>query len=155
MSKIIFALGICSLLFSCTSNPANEEPLSTDTSSKTTVPSAKTLVINEPVRVNDSVFHLLQGKWQHEEDTSNYLVFEGNKRREIAGGMTDWDEEEFILSNKCLNESDKDREHELEEFAYITCPKSDVCWYIIGVGEETLSLQYTARGNMLIYRRVK
>jgi hypothetical protein len=155
MSKILFALGICSLLLSCTGNHTNDEKHPTDTSFKTTVQSEKTSGINEPVRVTDSVFQLLQGKWQHEEDTSNYLVFAGNKRREIAEGMTDWDEEEFILSNKCLNESDKDREHELEDFAYITCPKSDVCWYIMGVGEETLSLQYMARGNMLIYRRVK
>lgn len=151
MNKILLALGICSLLFSCAGNHTNEKKHNADidTSSKTVTQSEKS------GSENKSVMQLLQGKWQHEEDTSNYLVFAGNKRREIAGGMTDWDEEEFILSNKCLNESDKDREDELEEFGYITCPKSDVCWYIMGVGEETLSLQYTARGNMLIYRRVK
>jgi hypothetical protein len=151
MNKILVAIGICSLLFSCADNHTNEKKHNADidTSSKIVTQSEK------PSSDNKSVLQLLQGKWQHEEDTSNYLVFTGNKRREIAGGMTDWDEEEFILSNKCLNELDKDREDELEEFGYITCPKSDVCWYIMGVGEETLSLQYMARGNMLIYRRVK
>lgn len=55
----------------------------------------------------ESVMELLQGKWQHVEDTSNYLVFAGNKRKEIAGGMANWDEETFVLTDKCLNEADQ------------------------------------------------
>jgi hypothetical protein len=98
---------------------------------------------------------LLQGKWQHIDDKSNYLMFEGNYRKETAEGMTGWDEEEFSLSEKCLNESDKDNGIEKEEAKYISCLKSDLCWYIIGVDEENLMLSYMGRGNTLTYRRVK
>lgn len=151
MYKILFAFGICGLLYSCTGNHSNERKHSNviDTSSKTTIQS------DQSGSAKNDVQQLLQGKWQHEEDTSNYLVFEGNKRKEIAGGNTEWDEEEFVLSNKCLNESDKDKGEEPEAFAYITCAKSDLCWYILGVDEKILSLQYMARGNTLTYKRVK
>ena len=98
---------------------------------------------------------LLQGKWQHIDDNSNYLVFEGNYRKETAEGMTGWDEEEFSLSDKCLNESDNDKGIEREESKYISCLKSDLCWYIIDVDEENLMLSYMGRGNTLTYRRVK
>lgn len=151
MNKILFAFGISSLIYSCAGNHSNEHQNNTgiDTSSEITIQSEKS------GSVNNDVLQLLQGKWQLEEDTSNYLVFEGHKRKEIAGGMTDWDEEDFILADKCVNESDKDNEGEPEAFAYITCAKSDLCWYIMGVNEKTLSLQYMARGNTLTYRRVK
>lgn len=100
-------------------------------------------------------FDLLQGKWQHIDDKSNYLMFEGNFRKETAEGMSGWDEEEFSLSDKCLNESDKDNGIEKEEAKYISCLKSDLCWYIIEVDEENLMLSYMGRGNTLTYKRVK
>ncbi|OYU97363.1 MAG: hypothetical protein CFE21_03465 [Bacteroidetes bacterium B1(2017)] len=100
-------------------------------------------------------FLLLQGKWQHIDDTTNFLVFEGNEMREIAEGMADWDVEEFVLANKCLNDSDKNSKENLEEDSYISCKKSDLCWYILGVDKNTLSLSYMARGNKLTYNRVK
>lgn len=99
--------------------------------------------------------YLLQGKWQHIEDKSNYLVFEGNYRKETADGMTAWDKEEFSLSDKCLNESDRDNVIEKEEAKYISGIKSDLCWYIIEVDEENLMLSYMGRGNTLTYKRVK
>lgn len=101
------------------------------------------------------ILDLLQGKWQHIDDKSNYLMFEGNYRKETAEGMTGWDEEEFSLSGKCLNETDKDNGIEKEKAKYISCLKSDLCWYIIGVDEENLMLSYMGRGNTLTYRRVK
>ena len=54
-----------------------------------------------------ATMELLQGTWQHVEDPTNYLVFDKNLRKEIAGGMSEWDAEAFILSDKCLNETDK------------------------------------------------
>jgi hypothetical protein len=98
---------------------------------------------------------LIQGKWQHIDDTSNYLVFEDNYRKEIAGGMSGWDEEEYTISDGCLNESDKANGLEKEEDKYLSCKKSDLCWYIIEVDEENLMLSYMGRGNTLTYKRVK
>jgi len=98
---------------------------------------------------------LIQGKWQHIDDTSNYLVFEDNYRKEIAGGMSSWDEEEYTISDGCLNESDRANGIEKEEDKYLSCKKSDLCWYIIEVDEENLMLSYMGRGNTLTYKRVK
>lgn len=101
------------------------------------------------------IAELLQGKWQHTDDKSNYLVFEGNHRKETAGGTNQWDDEIFVLSDHCENPSDKDNGIEPEKDRYLSCPASDLCWYIIGVDSETLSLSYMGRGNTLTYNRVK
>ncbi len=98
---------------------------------------------------------MLQGKWQHFEDKTNYLVFEGNHREEIAEGMDKWDDKTFILSNKCANQSDKDNGIVPEKDRYISCIESDLCWYIVDVDKENLSLSYMGRGNTLTYKRVK
>lgn len=92
---------------------------------------------------------------QDVEDTSNYLVFENNLRKEIAGGMTEWDVEEFILSDKCLNQLDKDAVANTEKGNYISCIKSDMCWYLEEVNKDNLVLSYMSRGNFLTYKRVK
>lgn len=101
-----------------------------------------------------STLELLQGKWQSTDDKTNFLVFENNHRKEIAKGMDKWDDEIFILSEKCVNDSDKESIAESEKDKYISCKESDLCWYIIGVNESTLLLSYVSRGNTLTYKRV-
>lgn len=98
------------------------------------------------------IFKLLQGKWQHVEDKTNYLLFDGNYRKEIAGSMESWNNEPFILSNKCLNEIDSPGK--VGDDKYISCKESDLCWYIIELDKEGLSLSYVGRGNTLKYKRV-
>lgn len=99
-----------------------------------------------------SNFELLQGKWQSMDDKTNFLIFEKNHRKEIAGDSDKWDDEIFILDEKCLNsnapliENEKDR--------YITCKESDLCWYIIELNSTSLSLSYVGRGNTLTYKRI-
>lgn len=102
-----------------------------------------------------STNELLQGKWQSLDDKTNFLVFDKNQRKEIAKGMSNWDIEPFTLSNKCLNESDKEMTGEPEKDKYISCVKSDMCWYIISINKDFLELSYTGRGNSLKYKRVK
>jgi len=104
--------------------------------------------------VQKTNFELLKGKWVHEDDKTNFLVFEKNIRKEIAGGMNSWDEEEFILSNSCLNESNLSDKSTKEKDCYISCKNSDLCWYIMSISEDRLTLQYQSRGNLLIYNRV-
>ncbi len=98
---------------------------------------------------------LLQGKWQSTDDETNFVEFTGTLRREISEGMTDWDEEEYVLSGKCENASDKESAQEPEQDKYISCAKSDMCWYIDFVDENTLNLVYMARGNTLSYTRAE
>jgi hypothetical protein len=102
-----------------------------------------------------SVSELLQGKWQSTDDKTNYLVFEKNQRKEISGGMKSWDSEAFTLSNKCLNESDKGLVGQPTKDFYISCLESDLCWNIMGIDKNVLTLSYTATGRTLEYRRVK
>jgi hypothetical protein len=102
-----------------------------------------------------SIADYLIGRWQSVDDTSNIVVFDGNLRSERAGGMKEWDREEFLLSDVCMNASNKDSKEAKEKDRYISCVKSDMCWYIISVDKETLSLSYIGRGNTLIYRRME
>jgi hypothetical protein len=102
-----------------------------------------------------SVSELIQGKWQSMDDKTNFLLFDKNERKEISDGMKTWDKEAFVLSNKCLNESDKENGLELEKYKYISCIESDLCWYIVSINEDYLTLSYMGRGNTLKYRRVK
>lgn len=98
---------------------------------------------------------LLQGKWQHTDDLDNILVFDGDKRKEIADGIDEWQEEAFILSDHCQNPTDADNGIPAERDRYITCPESDMCWYIVEIDQEKLSLSYMGRGNTLNYIRVE
>ncbi len=145
----LLALCVSILLIGCNSN----QNKSTNQDNKNIATEA---ITKEKETVNEkSTTELIQGKWQHIDDKTNYLVFDKNHRKEIAGGMTKWDDEEFIISNKCLNESNKDIANEIEKDKYISCPKSDLCWYIISVDDDNLVLSFMARGNTLKYRRVK
>ena len=104
---------------------------------------------------NDSFPTLLQGKWQHIDDKTNFLIFEGNKRKEMAEGMEEWDVEEIIISDQCKNNSNPGSDPNQEKGFYISALTSDLCWYISFVDEETLSLIYMGRGNTLTYKRVR
>jgi hypothetical protein len=110
---------------------------------------------NKPITTQKTNFELLQGKWVHENDNTNFLIFEKNVRKEIAEGMKNWDEEEFVLSNSCSNESNLSETSTKEKDCYISCKNSDFCWYIMSISEDRLTLQYLNRGNLLIYNRVK
>lgn len=102
-----------------------------------------------------STFNLLQGKWQSTDDKTNFIVFEKNHRKEIAAGMSAWDDEEFELSDHCLNESNATDNNTKSKDSYITCKESDLCWNIVSVSNEALTLEYMGRGNMLHYVKVK
>ena len=104
---------------------------------------------------SSSIIDLLQGKWQSMEDKTNFLVFDKNERKEIAEGMEAWDIELFELSDKCLNESDEENETELEKEKYISCKESEICWYIVSINKDFLTLSFMGRGNSLKYKKVK
>ena len=111
--------------------------------------------VDKPSDAKPSNFDLLQGKWQSEDDKTNFVVFEKNHRKEIAEGTKAWDDEEFIISDQCGNEMNKADNNPKEKDKYISCIKSDLCWYIESVTAEKLILQYMGRGNTLKYTRVK
>ena len=102
-----------------------------------------------------SINELLQGKWQSMDDKTNFLMFDKNERKESSDRMKTWDKEAFVLSNKCLNESDKENGLKLEKDKYMSCMESDLCWYIVFLNKDFLTLSYMGRGNTLKYKRVK
>ena len=65
------------------------------------------------------------------------------------------DDEEFVLSYKCINESDKNLEIQKEKERYISLVNSDMCWYIVDLDDHTLTLSYMSRGNTLNYTRAE
>jgi len=122
---------------------------------KTIILITSMLLLFGTVSAQKSTLELLQGKWQSTDDKTNFLVFENNHRKEIAKGMDKWDDEVFILSDRCVNDTDKESERDREKDKYISCKESDLCWYIIEVNSTMLSLSYISRGNTLTYKKVK
>ncbi|WP_338769966.1 hypothetical protein WAF17_10970 [Bernardetia sp. ABR2-2B] len=151
LTSLIF---ICSLVFitSCnnTSNKDNDQVIAENKEVKDS-----TLVLNKKQKKTITNLELLQGKWQSNDDETNFIKFEKNHKMEISEGMTEWQNETFTLSDKCTNDSDKDKDVKPEKDLYITSASSDMCWYIIDLNEEILTLAYMARGNTLSYKRVK
>ncbi|MFY0607098.1 MAG: hypothetical protein JXR10_10300 [Cyclobacteriaceae bacterium] len=104
---------------------------------------------NERFVAEDPRKSLLIGKWRSTDDENNFVEFTSKLRIETNTGVEDI--EEYVLSNTCANgEGAASKEDD-----YISGLKSELCWYIIAVDEEHLSLSYVGRGNTLNYSRVK
>ncbi len=158
-SKIIIPLAIAFLVLTGCNNNSKLEKKEVNVEPKSEL---KTIEnnnkekkdISENVNQNENS-KLLLGKWQSDDDKTNFLIFEKNHRKEIAAGMNDWQDEEFTLSDHCLNESDINSNNPREKDSYISCKDSDLCWYILSITSEKLTLQYMGRGNTLMYSRMK
>jgi len=147
MKRSLFVLGTLYLLAGCAGKgDTNKQPAAVAEPPQE-VPATTTITA--------ATAALLQGKWQSTDDATNFVEFTGTLRREIAAGMTDWDEESYVLSATCENGTDKASAQEPEQDKYISCATSDMCWYIDFVDENTLSLVYMGRGNTLSYTRAK
>ncbi|MBL3658935.1 hypothetical protein [Fulvivirga sediminis] len=100
-------------------------------------------------------FDMLQGKWQSINDASSYLVFHGDRRKEITLGLENELDEKFSISNNCESTSDSNGAEQSTQGNYIRVAESDMCWYIIKLNADTLSMSYVGRGNTLTYKKVK
>jgi len=148
---IITAVISCLIISSCNDNSKlkKENRNLQKTEIKTIVKTEKKVVLDT------SNYELLQWKWQSDEDETNFLVFEKNHRKEIAEGSDGWDDEEFVLADRCMNEGNSSDNESGETDNYISCKESDLCWYISTLSSEKLALNYMGRGNTLMYTRVK
>lgn len=110
----------------------------------------------DTVSVENIDVELLQGTWQSIEDESSFLIFEGDHLKSVYKGMEeDMEDDVFILSDACMNESDGGNDFPKEKNRYISSPNMDMCWYIEVLDASNLSLIYLSRGNQLTYRRVE
>ena len=92
---------------------------------------------------------LLIGTWKSTDDQNNFIEFTSNVIIETNIGVEYI--EEYILSNTCVNGEGLASKKE----DYISGLKGELCWYIISIDEENLSLSYVGRGNTLNFKRVK
>ena len=149
---LLFLIVICSIILFACKHKSSNAPVVADTGM---VNKTEAVIPDSPDATTATSARLLQGKWQNIEDTSNYLVFEQNRRKEIAKPMVEWDNEPYVLNDRCANPSDKNMQEKPEADRYISCPESDLCWYILSLDSVNLSLSYMARGNRLQYKRVR
>lgn len=91
---------------------------------------------------------LLQGKWQSTDDPKAVVEFVGNQRKEAGISET------FTLGDRCTNAGDAENGAPAEKDHYITVAESDMCWYIVDLTADHLSLSYVGRGNTLEYKRM-
>ena len=105
-------------------------------------------VKNERFIKEEAEKSLLIGKWQSTDDENNFIEFTG--RLKIESNIRSENIEKYTLSNTCLNGEGI----ESEKKEYISGLKSGMCWYIISIDNESLSLSFVGRGNTLNYKRV-
>lgn len=96
-----------------------------------------------------SVYDLLQGKWQSVDDKNDYLIFQGDIRKEVYGESADSDR--YWLSKSCESSYSNCRQNRSGKYIV---QKDNMCWQV-RVNNNTLVLTYINRGNTLTYRRVK
>lgn len=150
-----------SLLASCgkeDSKKTEDKKDSTSTEKTTQKADTSASVTKTEEKTTKSAMDLLQGKWQSTDDPKSFVVFEKNIRKDIYDGEKSIDEEVFVLSDECQNPLDKEvnKEKKLpkEKDKYMSCAKTDMCWYILELNDKTLSLSYMSRGNTLSYKKV-
>ncbi len=143
------------LLYSCSAQTDKPEVEKDSLLTGTTTVLSDTILPAAEMEQESPDTKLLQGKWRSMDDSTNFLVFEGSHRKELSAGMKDWDDMEFVLSGKCINDSDKSNGIKEEKDRYISCADSDMCWYIVELSPTTLTLSYMARGNTMAYSRVE
>jgi hypothetical protein len=102
---------------------------------------------------NKSIKNLLQGKWQSIDDKSSFIVFDKEFMIDIYKDKR-INSEKYILADKCKTENFTDSPMNKEVDRYISCPKSDLCWYIDKINDSQLELIYLGRGNTLKYRKL-
>ncbi|MCU0439913.1 MAG: hypothetical protein MUC49_18670 [Raineya sp.] len=163
-NKIIhfgFALIFSSFLAGCGKDESKntDKKDSTSTEKTTQKVDSSTSTPKTEEKTTKSTLDLLQGKWQSIDDSRSFVVFENNLRKDIYDGEKSIEDEVFVLSDECQNPLDKkvNKEKKLpkEKDKYISCAKSDMCWYILELDDKTLSLSYMSRGNTLTYKKVE
>jgi len=156
-----FLISLSLFIFSCSTSTTNNETKDKQTDSVKTQNSNEVTTKVTESQANDETsqtYKLLQGQWQNEQDMSNEIVFEKNHRKEIVFDKNHktngFDDNEFILSDRCMNASNSNSDVPKEKDKYISLVKEDMCWYIVKINATTLELSYMGRGNTLVYKKV-
>lgn len=159
MNKKIIHFGLTLLFTSFLASCGKEASKKTEDKKDSTEKSTQTSTPKTEEKTTKSTMDLLQGKWQSIDDSKSFVVFENNLRKDIYDGEKSIEDEVFVLSDECQNpldkEANKERNPPKEKDKYISCVKTDMCWYILELDDKTLSLSYMGRGNTLTYKKVE
>ncbi len=103
-------------------------------------------------------YKLLQGTWQSDEDGKYLLLFKDRKTYDLYIGEKDTTAVDFILSSTSCNEgtnadSIKKREGKPPLFLVKKDKDGDMCYEVMTLTEDQLSLIYLDRGNILSFKK--
>jgi len=98
-----------------------------------------------PAKLENNYKTLLQGRWRDTTDAKSEIAFRDNLRFDYYEGK-ELDKGEFTMAKTCEgHEPSKMDEYMIE---------GDMCWFVLDINAENLSLSYVGRGNSLFYVRV-
>lgn len=96
---------------------------------------------------------LLIGKWQSLDDSKSVIEYTAYDELSYHDGKLIV-KEPYCLSPKCMNSAEVDLPPS-SKHDYISLIDSDMCYNIVSLDENNLTLSFMGRGNSLKYKRVK
>jgi hypothetical protein len=136
---------MCSLLFSCKSDPGKTD--------KDSAPKKDTVQKKDSMKEPEVKNSVLDGTWISTEDSKSVLQVKGSDWTEVYEGEKP-DTYKFGFGDSCLaNPNAKTN----PSGKYITVFDIDGnrCFFIVSVNESKLELSYVGRGNTLTYKKKK
>jgi hypothetical protein len=97
-----------------------------------------------------TIYQLLQGKWQSIDDAKSIIEFKNEYYADYYDNVKG-EENKFWLDKGCPDSKESGNAGENEKYLVV----GDMCWFIVNVTESRLELNYTARGNTLVYKKIK
>ncbi|WP_226176368.1 hypothetical protein [Hymenobacter lucidus] len=104
----------------------------------------------------------LQGKWQSVDDKREFWIVKGNSltmRYATSGTSADDDLLQVQVTDTCAATCATLPAHTVPKGEYLSVVdmrcNEPLCYSVVDVSPTVLTLSYTARGNMLRFRRVK
>ena len=96
---------------------------------------------------------MLVGKWQSIDDSKKVIEYTTYDLINFYDGQP-VTKEPYTISNKCMNSAEISRNISYNH-DYISVVNSDICWDIVSLDKDSLTISYMVTGNILKYKRVK
>lgn len=105
----------------------------------------KATAVEVTTPIHSPTYDLLQGEWQMTDNPSSHLIIENDK-------MGD---EQFVLSDRCMNAAGNKTATQTESYKYLSLIESNVCYHIVELDSEHLTMDDVDGSNTLMYIKVK
>ncbi len=144
-NKVVFLFVVISMLFvwsACSNSGENKQKQE-----------SKEEVTIDKEKAATTKYDLLQGRWTDTEDAKSEIEFAKNKWIFIYDGKNS-SEAEFLLSSKCLTAKTEATNNDGNMITLLE-GGDFVCYEILKVDAENLSLSFLSRGNTLNFKKKK